>query len=100
MNAGSESDLVITTVIGSGASTLTMPSSRNDGLPLMAIARSNDHFTSADVIVLPEFWNLTPGRRWNVKTLASGLTSQLWARFGTIWLMSVSLSVTSVSYDD
>ena len=31
INAGSGSDLVTTTVIGSGVVTLAMPSSRNDG---------------------------------------------------------------------
>src|ERR1700724_2649793 len=55
INAGSGSDLLMRTVLASGVSTLVIPSSRNDGLPLIPIARSIDHFTSADVSVLPEF---------------------------------------------
>jgi hypothetical protein len=43
MKAGSGADLVIWTVLASGVSTLVIPSSRNDGLPLMPIARSIDH---------------------------------------------------------
>jgi hypothetical protein len=96
MNAGSGADLCTTTVAGSGVSTLVMPSSKKDGLPLMAMARSSDHFTSVEVIALPELWNLTPWRRWNVKVRASGLTSHVSARSGTIWLMSCSSSVTRV----
>src|ERR1700736_2396237 len=49
IKAGSGADLLTRTVIGSGVSTLVMPSNRNDGLPLMLIARSHDHFTSAEV---------------------------------------------------
>src|ERR1041384_4111959 len=60
MKAGSGPDLVTTTVIGSGVSMLVIPSKRNDGLPLMPITRSQDHFTSADVSGLPEVWNLMP----------------------------------------
>src|SRR6185503_14616647 len=96
MKAGSAADLWTTTVSGSGVSTLVIPSSRNEGLPLIAIARSSDHLTSTELSSLLVVWNLTPGRRWKVNVRASALTSQLWARSGTIWLISVSSSVTSV----
>src|SRR6516165_5765483 len=54
-----------TTVIGSGAKTSVIPSTRNLLVALRFMTRSSDHFTSADVSMLP-LTNFTLGRSLNV----------------------------------
>ena len=55
-----------TTVSGFGVVMLVMASSMKPQTDVLAIARSKENLTSAEVIGWP-FENLTPWRRWNVQ---------------------------------
>ncbi len=93
---GSGAFVWITTVRGSGATTASTPSNRNEVLACSVRIRSKLHFTSADVRALP-LRNLMPGRSVNVVERPSGLTFQAVATFGRGVRRSSPWNVTSVS---
>ncbi|MFN8639510.1 MAG: hypothetical protein U0360_08635 [Dehalococcoidia bacterium] len=75
-----------TSVLGSGVSN-ELTSRKTSCWEPPFLYRSKDILTSSEVITRPftgaTLWNFTPGRRWKVNFVASGLTSHFEARSGS-----------------